>query len=92
MAPLVWGALWVIGAAATAMLPLRRQMWPGMGLLVTAPVLLAWIAFAVGWVWTLVALGVLGSVFRRPLAHLGRRAMGRPSESFEEMVAREEGR
>ena len=38
--PLILGCLWVLVAAATAMLPMRRQMVPGLALLVAAPVLL----------------------------------------------------
>ena len=44
--PLVLGAFWVIAAALTAMLPMRRQMIPGSGLLIAAPILLIWIGVA----------------------------------------------
>ncbi|TNC73812.1 DUF2484 family protein [Rubellimicrobium roseum] len=62
--------LWVLAATATAMLPMRHQMVPGLALLVSAPVLMVWLALSVGW-W----MGVLGllaflSMFRRPLGAL----------------------
>jgi hypothetical protein len=78
-APLVLGALWVIASAAVAMLPMRMQMVPGLALLLAAPVLLAWIGWAHGWVW--LALGVLAfvSMFRNPLRYFARRALGRPA-------------
>ncbi|WP_136645760.1 DUF2484 family protein [Tabrizicola sp. YIM 78059] len=78
-APLILGALWVIAAALTAMLPMRRQTVPGLALLLAAPVLLAWIARAHGWPW--LALGLLAflSMFRNPLLYFMRRALGRPA-------------
>lgn len=78
MAPsLIAGCLWVVAAAATAMLPMRRQMAPGLALLLAAPVLILWIGLAVAW-WV-GALGLLAflSMFRRPLGALLRWAAGR---------------
>lgn len=78
MAPsLIAGCLWVVAASATAMLPMRRQMAPGLVLLVAAPVLILWIGMTVSW-WV-GALGLLAflSMFRRPLGALGRWAFGR---------------
>ena len=72
------GALWVIAAAVTAMLPMRRQMVPGIALLVAAPVLIVWIGVAHGWVWTAVALFAFVSMFRNPLRYFLNRALGRP--------------
>ncbi len=37
MTPLILGALWVIAAAITGMLPMRAQMIPGLTLLAAAP-------------------------------------------------------
>lgn len=37
--PLVFGALWVLATTATAFLPMKQQMIPGLALLITAPVL-----------------------------------------------------
>jgi len=73
---LIAGCIWVLAASATALLPLRRQMWPGLVLLLSAPVLLVWIGRVHG-VWPVVlALGAFVSLFRRPLWYLARRAMG----------------
>jgi Protein of unknown function (DUF2484) len=77
--PLILGCVWVIAAAATAMLPMRRQMVPGVALLVAAPVLLVWIAIAHGWVWLAVGLFAFVSMFRNPLLYFVRRALGRPA-------------
>ncbi len=78
-APLILGALWVLAAALVAMLPMRRQMVPGIALLIAAPVLLAWIAAAHGWVWLAVGLFAFLSMFRNPLIYFARRALGRPA-------------
>jgi hypothetical protein len=77
--PLIFGCFWVLAAAATAMLPMRRQMVPGLGLLIAAPVLLVWIAYAHGWVWLVVGLAAFISMFRNPLLYFLRRALGRPA-------------
>ena len=76
--PLTLGCLWVIGAAVTAMLPMRRQMIPGLTLLATAPPLLIWIGVVHGWLWLAVGLFAVGSMFRRPLIYFARRALGLP--------------
>ena len=78
MTPLVWGAVWVLAATATAMLPMRRQMVPGLALLISAPLLLAWIGVVDGWIWVGLALAGFLSMFRRPLVALAAWAMGRP--------------
>ena len=77
--PLVLGCLWVLVAAATAMLPMRRQMVPGLALLAAAPVLLVWIGWAHGWVWLAIGLFAFLSMFRNPLLYFARRALGRPA-------------
>ncbi|MBI1170637.1 DUF2484 family protein [bacterium] len=78
MSPLVFGALWVIAAAVTAMLPMRAQMVPGLSLLVAAPVLLVWIGVTHGFVWLAAGLFALLSMFRRPLNYFARKALGLP--------------
>lgn len=74
--PLVAACLWAVAATITALLPMRRQMGPGLTLLILAPVLLIWIGRVHGWVWVLVATLGFVSMFRRPLVHLVRRAIG----------------
>ena len=76
--PLILACVWVLVATVTALLPLRRQMLPGLALLVSAPVLLVWIGLLHG-VWVvLAALAGFVSLFRRPLWYLARRAAGVP--------------
>jgi hypothetical protein len=77
--PLVLGALWVLASAVVAMLPMKRQMVPGVALLVAAPVLLVWIGYAHGWIWLAVGVFAFVSMFRNPLRYFARRAMGRPA-------------
>lgn len=74
---LVAGCLWVLAAAGTAMLPMRRQMAPGLLLLASAPVVILWIAFAAGWWAGALALLAFLSMFRRPLGALLRWAARR---------------
>jgi Protein of unknown function (DUF2484) len=77
--PLILGSLWVLAAAGTAMLPMRRQMLPGLALLAAAPVLLVWIGYTHGWLWLAFGVFAFLSMFRNPLLYFLRRAMGRPA-------------
>lgn len=77
--PLILGALWVVAAALTAMLPMRAQMIPGITLLIAAPVLLVWIGLTHGWLWLAFASFAFVSMFRNPLIYFARRALGYPS-------------
>ncbi len=70
---LIAGAVWVVASAIVAMLPMRRQYAPGIALLVAAPVLIAWIGVAHGWVWVLVAVFALLSMYRNPLIYFWKR-------------------
>jgi signal transduction histidine kinase len=83
--PLILGCVWVIAAAVVAMLPMKRQMLPGIALLLAAPVLLVWIGWVHGWLW--LALGVFAflSMFRNPLLYFMRRALGRPAPLPDEL-------
>lgn len=76
--PLILGALWVIAGTITAFLPMRVQMYPGILLLIAAPVLLIWIGYAQGWVWVIAGLLAFGSMFRNPLIYFYKRARGIP--------------
>ncbi len=80
MLPLVLGAVWVIAAAVVAMLPMRRQMLPGLALLIAAPVLLVWIGATQGWFWTAFGAFAFVSMFRRPLIYFYRKSVGLPVE------------
>ena len=77
-AALICGALWVIAASVTAMLPMRLQAYPGLPLLIAAPLLLGWIGWVHGIWWVVAGLLAFGSMFRRPLEYFLRRAMGWP--------------
>jgi membrane protein implicated in regulation of membrane protease activity len=79
-ASLILGCVWVLAAAVTAMLPMRRQMVPGLALLILAPVLLVWIGYAQGWLWLAVGLFAVLSMFRNPLRYFLRRALDRPAK------------
>ena len=70
MTALVAGCLWVLVATGTALLPMCRQMAPGLLLLASAPVLVIWLGFALGWWVSVVALLAFVSMFRRPLGAL----------------------
>lgn len=74
---LIAGCLWVLAAAGTAMLPMRRQLAPGSLLLAAAPALILWIALSAGGWFGLAALLAFLSMFRRPLGALLRRAARR---------------
>lgn len=76
---LVLGCLWIIASALVAMLPMRRQMVPGLALLIAAPALLVWIGMEHGWIWLAVGLFAFVSMFRRPLIYFVRKAMGLPT-------------
>lgn len=82
MAPsLIAGFFWVLAASGTAMLPMRRQMVPGLLLLSSAPVLILWIGAAIGWWVGAVALLAFLSMFRRPLGALLRWAVRREGQA-----------
>lgn len=77
---LIAGCLWVVAAAVTAMLPMRRQMVPGTALLLAAPAILLWIGAGHGWGWAALGLLAFVSMFRNPLRYFLGRALGRPVE------------
>jgi hypothetical protein len=77
---LIAGCLWVVASAVTAMLPMRRQMVPGIALLLCAPGLILWIGATHGWGWAAFGLFAFLSMFRNPLRYFLGRAFGRPVE------------
>ena len=77
---LLWLCLgWVFAAVGVAMLPLRRQYLPGLALLLLAPVLIGAVALQVGWVYALLALAAVVSMFRNPLRYLWARLRSQPT-------------
>ena len=89
-APLVLGALWVIAASITAMMPMRWQIYPGLPLLVAVPFLLGWIGWVHGPWWVVAGLLAFGSMFRRPLHYLYLRARGLPIPDYLDRATRGE--
>ena len=61
------GCLWAVAAAGTAMLPLRRQMGPGLALLLSAPALVLLLAADLGRTAAAPGLAAFASMVRRPL-------------------------
>ena len=77
---LILACLWVIAATLTAFLPMRRQMIPGLALLIAAPILLGFIGAQYGWLYFVAGLLAFLSMFRNPLKYLVRRAISKPQE------------
>lgn len=73
-ASIIFSAVWVIAATVLAFLPMRWQIVPGLCLLGVAPVLLVWLWRTEHPYVALFGGIALVSMFRRPLAHLLRRA------------------
>jgi O-antigen ligase len=75
--PVTLACLWVLATAAIALLPIRRQILPGIVLIALALVLLVWLVRDHGpWI-VLPVVAVLLSMFRRPIVALIRLAIGR---------------
>ncbi|MFZ3581110.1 DUF2484 family protein [Loktanella sp. DJP18] len=77
---MIWSGLlaafWVLAATVTAFLPMKRQMLPGIALLVAAPILIFWLGHDFGWLVAALAVAAFASMFRNPLIHLIARARG----------------
>jgi hypothetical protein len=78
---LTLACLWILAAAAVAMLPMRWPWGPGLALLVLAVPLLVLVGRAHGWPWVLAVLFAVLSMFRRPLFGLVRHLRHRLSGS-----------
>ncbi len=78
---LITACFWVLAATATAMLPMRLQRIVGLGLLLSAPVLLAWIGMTHGWLVTLACCAAVISMFRHPLRYFWRKLRGAQTDS-----------
>ncbi|QDC11561.1 DUF2484 family protein [Oceanicola sp. D3] len=74
---LVAAILWVFAASATAFLPMRWQLVPGLALIAGAFVLIGLLFAEYGPVPGVVAIAVFVSFFRRPLGHLIRKFTGK---------------
>ena len=72
--------LWVFASTLVAMLPMRQQYVPGVMLLISAPVLIFFIAQAVGLWLSLAALVAFLSMYRNPLRYFWKRLTGQHVE------------
>lgn len=86
--PLIAAIFWALAATVTALLPMRRQMVPGLLLLAAAPGLITWIGVVHGWLPAALGLAAFGSMFRNPLIYFARRALGLPVSLPPEMERR----
>lgn len=74
---LIAAIAWVFVATATAFLPMRWQLVPGLALIAGAFVLIWMIFVQYGPVPGVLALAAFVSFFRRPLGHLIRKLSGK---------------
>ena len=74
---LVWLAIaWVFASAGVAMLPLRKQYFPALFLLLAAPVLIIMAGMQFGWIYALLGFIAFVSMFRNPLRYIAARLRG----------------
>lgn len=79
-AALIIAALWVVASTIVAFLPMRRQYLPGGILMLSAPLVIAAIAWQHGWIAGLAALAAFVSMFRKPLRYFWRKWRGLETE------------
>ncbi|SLN11246.1 hypothetical protein ROA7450_00078 [Roseovarius albus] len=73
---LTLSCIWVLLATLVAFLPMRHQYRPGFALLIAAPVLIVWLGYDYGWVWSVMAVLAFVSMFRNPLSYCWRKWRG----------------
>ncbi|WP_298857518.1 DUF2484 family protein [uncultured Sulfitobacter sp.] len=77
----VWLSIgWVFASAGVAMLPVRRQYFPALILLLAAPVLIIMAGMQFGWIYALLASVAFVSMFRNPLRYIAARLRGENPE------------
>lgn len=76
---LTLACLWVLASALVAMLPIRFHWRLGFPLLLLSLPMMGFVGYTHGWVWVLVALFAVGSMFRNPLRYFYNRARGKVS-------------
>ena len=69
--------LWVFASAIVAMLPMRKQYFPGVALLLAVPVLIVLVGIQVHWSVALFALFAFVSMFRNPLRYIWAKVTGK---------------
>ena len=78
---LVWLAIaWVFASAGVAMLPLRKQYFPALVLLLAAPVLIIMAGMQFGWIYALLGFIAFLWMFRNPLRYIAARLRGENPE------------
>lgn len=75
---LIFAFLWVVASALTAMLPMKRQIYTGLPLLIAAPFMLGFLGYQYNYWVVLLGLAAFISMFRHPLKYFARRALGLP--------------
>lgn len=75
---LIIACFWVLAATVTAFLPMRRQMIPGLALLIAAPLVILFIGYQHGPWWAVGGLAAFVSMFRNPLRYFWSRLNGGP--------------
>ncbi|WP_120501865.1 DUF2484 family protein [Roseovarius sp. EL26] len=73
---IICACVWVLLATLVAFLPMRRQFAPGLGLLAATPLLVVWLGYDHGWIWSVVAVLAFVSMFRNPLRYFWRKWRG----------------
>lgn len=68
--------LWVFASVGVAMLPMRQQYFPGIALLIAAPLLIFFIGQQFGWVLALLGFFAFVSMFRNPLKFIVAKVRG----------------
>ena len=77
----IWLAIaWVFTSVGVAMLPVRRQYYPALALLIAAPVLIIMAGMQYGWVFSVLGLAAFVSMFRNPLRYIAARLRGEHPE------------
>lgn len=75
---LLWLCIaWVFASAIVAMLPMRRQYFPGVALLIAAPVLIFMIGLKIGWLPAVLGFAAFISMFRNPLRYILAKLQGK---------------
>lgn len=77
---LILAVSWVIASTIVAFLPMRQQYLPGGLLMLSAPLLIIYMGYELGWIASVVALAAFVSMYRNPLRHFWRKWRGRGTE------------
>jgi len=77
----IWLSIgWVFASVGVAMLPVRRQYYPALALLIAAPVVILMAGMQYGWVYSVLGFAAFVSMFRNPLRYIAARLRGEHPE------------